>query len=110
DHDVVERYMSVAMKRNFATEMKRAAARPDESVEELGLAIDDQGADATEARDLWDVLNARCAPEEREVLRRQVEGARSVREIAEQSGLTRFAVRRSNEKIANRLERLQANA
>jgi DNA-directed RNA polymerase specialized sigma24 family protein len=110
DHDVVERYMSVAMKRNFATEMKRASARPDESVEELGLTTEDESAEATEARDLWDALNARCAPEEREVLRRQLDGARSVREIAEQTGLTRYTVHRSSKKLADRLERLQANA
>ena len=110
DHDVVERYMSVAMKRNFATEMKRAAARPSESVEDQSVATVDPGEEITATRDLWEALNARCAPEEREVIRQQLDGARSVREIAEQTGLTRFAIQRSNDRIAERLERLQANA
>jgi hypothetical protein len=112
EHEVVERYMSVAMTHNLASELKKASAR---SHEQAGDHLDDRRlemrsdpSEAMAAQELWDRLAARCSPTDQQVLGQQIGGTRSAREIAKETGLTRFAARTSSKRIADRLEYLRS--
>jgi hypothetical protein len=114
EHEVVERYMSVAMKHNLASELKRAAARPHEQasdhLDDRRLETRSDPSEAIAAQELWDRLAARCTPTDQQVLGQQIGGTRSAREIAKETGLTRFAARSSSKRIAEKLEYLRSRS
>ncbi|MFO0983359.1 MAG: hypothetical protein U1E76_16760 [Planctomycetota bacterium] len=110
EHDEIERYLSVAMRRNLASELWHAAAQPGKLADgDLDGVADPTRADpaaATAASEALDQLCSRCAPEERRVLREQLSGAHSPRALAQRTGMTRFAAGRCSERIAQKLELL----